>query len=247
MRTGNKLFVVLLSLFVYLAPFAASSETRIGSSVESRVTLAFKVNNEAAQALLPAGWKLLTLPKGPFAGANLITVFIDKHLYTDAEGKPLTPHASRTVGLVSYGVKEGVKGARLFLTHAYETKPVVDPYGNSHAASITRSAALQGDDNGRQHSERWRITPDSGGEMALDLSYQSMKPNWVSSMAKPYSNKNPEFYRIYNYQQLAELLMSKAMQKELNGSVSLKMNIPELENLFDGSENLVVQNQWNGQ
>ncbi len=222
----------------FILPFEAFSETKLGSSVESRVTLAFKVNDAAAQAMLPDGWKLLTLPKGPFAGANLLVVFIDKHLYADAEGKPLDPHDSRTVGTVSYGVKEGIKGARLFLTSAYETAPVLDPYGNSALASITRKASIDGDDNRRLYQENWRLQPASGGELTIDLSYQSGKPKWITASAKPYSNKNPEFYRIYNYQQLAELVSSKALGKPVNGSFSFDSTIPELAELFDGSEEL---------
>ncbi len=232
-------FLCLTLAVGFIFPLEAFSETKLGSSVESRVTLAFKVNDEAAQALLPDGWKLLTLPKGPFAGANLLTAFIDKHLSTNADGKPVNPHASRTVAIVNYAVKEGVKGARLFVTYTYETPPLVNPYGNSIAASITRKASLDSGDEKRRYGETWRLAPESGGELTLELSYQSAKPNWISSKAKPYSNKNPEFYRIYDYQQLAELLKSTAMQKELSGDITFKTDIGQLRNLFDGTESLV--------
>lgn len=239
MRVIVRHAVGLLLTITLVIPLEAFSEAKVGSSVESRVTLAFKVNDEAAQALLPDGWRLLTLPKGPFAGANLLTAFIDKQLATNADGKPLNPHASRTVAVVNYAVKEGVKGARLFVTYTFESPPLVNPYGNSIAASITRKASLDSGDEKRTYSETWRLAPESGGELTLELSYQSARPNWISSKAKPYSNKNPEFYRIYDYQQLAELLQSTAMQKELNGEITLKTDIGQLKNLFDGTESLV--------
>lgn len=223
-----------------LNPSTSLSETLQGSSVESRITLAFNVNAEAAQAMLPDGWTLLTLPKGPFAGANLLTVFIDKHLYSDADGNPLTPHASKTVGIVSYGVKKGIQGARLFLTHTYETPPVINPYGNSQQAGILRQAALddQGNDP-RLYRESWQIAPDSGGSMTLNLSYRSARPAWTSATAQPFSAQKLDFYRIYRYQQLGELLMSNNMGKPLKGEVSFQSDIAELADIFDGNQTLV--------
>ncbi|MCP4075890.1 MAG: hypothetical protein GY744_06885 [Gammaproteobacteria bacterium] len=240
MIKATKYIIILLISGLFFIPSIVNAETLVGTSVESRVALAFKVNDQAAQALLPDGWKLLTLPKGPFAGANMLTVFIDKHLYSDAEGKPLKPHASRTVGIVNYGIKKGVKGARLFLTLAYETPPVINPYSNSFSASITRNASMDGsENNGKNYTESWSVKPASGGELTLELSYQSIKPGWKSSKAMPFSNKKPDFYRIYTYEQLGELVMSKAMGKNLNGKISFKSNIPELSRMLDGTQSIV--------
>ena len=69
--------LLLLAVFVSVP---VTAEIAVGSNIDSRVVLAYKVNDAAAQALLPEGWKLLTLPKGPLAGANLLVAFIDRHL-----------------------------------------------------------------------------------------------------------------------------------------------------------------------
>lgn len=235
-----KYLTVLLFSFIYFLPTTAYSESLVGSSVESRVTLAFKVQDQAAQTLLPEGWKLLSLPKGPIAGANLLVAFIDKHLARDAEGKPLNPPASRTVAVVVYGVKKGVKGPRMFVATTYETPPVVDPYSNSVSANIARLASVDGvAGQPKMYRESWTVNPTTGGELSLELMYKSTKPGWKTSKAMPYSNKKPDFYRIYKYDQLAELVMSKAMKKEINGDISFKSSIPELSGMMDGSESLV--------
>jgi len=229
-----------LIALAFAMPLTINAETPMGSTVESRVALAFKVNDQAAQAMLPDGWKLLTLPKGPLAGANTLVAFIDKHLSLDANGKPLKPYSSRTVALVNYGVKKGVKGARTFITKVYETPPVVNPYGNSISAAISRTTSLSSSFNGPKiQKEVWSIKTETGGEINLSLSYQPGKPGWKSSKTTPYSNVNPDFYRIYKYEQLADLAMSKAIGRELKGEVSFKSNASEIARAFDGSENLV--------
>ncbi len=239
--TKLKRFMFLpLIILAFTIPSIVNAETQIGSTVESRVALAFKVNDQAAQVMLPDGWKLLTLPKGPLAGANALVAFIDKHLALDANGKPLTPHSSRAVALVNYGVKKGVKGVRTFITRVYETPPAVNPYGNSISANISRNASLSGPSSGPKiQQEVWSVKPETGGEINLSLSYQTGKPGWKSSKTTPYSNVNPNFYRIYKYQQLADLAMSSAIGRELKGEVSFKSSVAELAGVFNGSESLV--------
>lgn len=229
-------YILILFTLGFIIPSIANAEIPVGSTVESRMLLAFKVNDQAAQALLPEDWRLLTLPKGPLAGANLLVVFIDKHLSRGPDGKPLDPYSSRTVAIVNYGVKAGVKGARMFVTQVYETPPVVNPYENSITATISRSASV---DDAKNHKETWSIKPETGGEINFSLSYQSGKPGWKADVATPYSNKKPDFHRIYKYEQVADLLMSKALGKELTGEISFQSSVPEMAGMFDKNEQLI--------
>lgn len=228
---------LLLSVFLSVP---ATAETAVGSNIDSRVVLAYKVNDAAAQAMLPEGWKLLTLPNGPFAGANLLIAFIDRHLDLDPEGKPLDPFAGRSVAILNYGTKPDVSGVRFFVTRVYETPPVANSYGNGVAAGISRNSSVTGRAEGvRQQEELWSVRPDSGGEISLALSYQSGRATWSKSEVMPYSNVTPDFHRIYRYQQLADLAMSAPMGKALNGDISFTSSVPELSGMFDGNEALV--------
>ena len=49
----------------------AQAETLVEDSLFFRIYLAFSVDQNAAQAWLPAPWKAVSVPKGPFKGANL--------------------------------------------------------------------------------------------------------------------------------------------------------------------------------
>jgi len=57
--------------------------------------------------------------------------------------------------------------------------------------------------------------------------------------SRPFSSVNPDFFRIYRYDQLAGLAMNSAMGIALDGTVSFSSSDPDLGELFDGSEALV--------
>ena len=52
----------------------AQAETLVESSLFFRIYVAFSVDQKVAQAWLPAPWKAVSLPKGPFKGANLYVI-----------------------------------------------------------------------------------------------------------------------------------------------------------------------------
>lgn len=215
---------------------AASAETPVGSNIESRVVLAFKVDDAAADALVPDGWKALTLPQGPFAGANLIVLLADRHLGLDPEGNPIDPFASRYAALVAYGVSPEVQGPRMFVARTYETPPLQGVYGNEVSASISREATLAGEGSGpRQVGEGWRIEAENGDRFSVQLSYSQGRPGWSSGEATPYSAETPDFHRIYRYDQLADLAMSAGVGRPLDGEITVEANVPPL---LDGTQEL---------
>ncbi|SDZ32482.1 hypothetical protein SAMN05444004_110105 [Jannaschia faecimaris] len=233
-------FAVFLAL-VSIASFPAAAETNVGSNIDSRVVLAFKANDDAIEAMLPDGWRVITLPKGPLAGSNLLVAFIDRHLALDPENQPLEPYETRSVAILAHGVKPGEDGAHMFVLRVYETPPVASSYGNGVAASIGRvktSVAPIG--SARTHRETWRVDPETGGELSLILSYRSGRPSWSSAEARPYSAVDPDFHRIYRYDQLADLVMSVALERQLDGNIFVRSSIPELADIFDGNETLMA-------
>lgn len=237
-RPVKALFTVIAGL---LTAAAIHAETFVGATVESRVMLGFKVDDAAAQAWLPDGWKLITLPKGPVAGANLLVVFMDRHLVLDAEGKPAAAPQDRAAAMLSYAVNPDEKGPRTFITRVFETPPVVNTYSNSVAAVVSRSQSSEGTGAaGATRQESWTVAAEGGGEMRLDLNYQAGTPIWIAeTTALPYSAAEPEFHRIYRYGQLVDLAMNTKIGKPLKGDIAFTSSIPDLAAMFDGSETLV--------
>lgn len=201
------------------------AETPLRSTIESRLLLGFKADDAAAAAFLPEGWTPLTLPQGPLAGANLLIAFMDRHLILDAEGKPDDPRANRTVALLSYGVNPEVKGPRAFITRVYETPPLVDPYGNSVPADITREQSSMGSGaTPGSRSDAWRIETSSG-TLEIALSYTAGPTIWSEGQeSRPYSSVRPEYFEIYRYDQLVQI--AGAPQIEVSATM------PELTGLL---------------
>lgn len=218
----------------------AQAETLVGSNVDSRVTLAFKVPDAAAQAWLPEGWTLKPVAaEGPLAGSNLLVLFIDRHLNLDPEGKPAAQSTFRAFALVSPGGRG--EETRLFVTRVFITDVAVNPYKNSIQAAITRRAALESRGNdAAQGREEWLVDDGAGGTIAFRMSYHGAAPGWSEREAMPYSNVEPDFHRIYRYQQVAALVRSVPAGVDRLDDYAFTTSVEELAAMFDGSEELVA-------
>jgi len=70
---------ILLIAILFLVPaMQAQAETLHESAMYYRIYVAFSVDQKAVQAWLPTSWNAVSVPKGPFKGANLYVVFNDK-------------------------------------------------------------------------------------------------------------------------------------------------------------------------
>jgi len=239
---SRSLKTAAMAMVACLGAGAVLAETLVGSTVESRVLLGFKVDDAAAQSLLPEGWTLLTLPKGPVAGANVLIALMDRHVVLDGEGKPAAAPQNRAAALLSYAINPDVPGVRTFITKVYETPPLLNSFGNAVAAEVRHSAASDATGaEGAMRSESWSIRPEGGGEISLELNYQAGVPVWVpETQSQPYSAANPDFSQIYRYAQLVDLAMNTQIGKPLNGEVSFSASDPALGDMFDGSEELIT-------
>ena len=92
---------------------------------------------------------------------------------------------------------------------------------------------------GRDSSDQWAIVAE-GGEINLMLTYTTGKRSWSPGESTPYSAANPDFYRIYRYRQLVDLVMSEALGKPMTATFMLFSTIPELSGILGGSEKVVA-------
>jgi hypothetical protein len=166
----RRLALALIAATVGLAgPGATRAETFVGSNIDSRIVVAYTAPAEAAQAWLPADWTAASLPKGPLAGANLLVIFIDRHVNLDPEGKPTDPAVYSGVALVNPGTRGDE--FRLFVTRVYLTEPSVDPYSNTLPAQVTRKATRLVNGSDVRGSEDWTVAIEASGAIDLRLGY----------------------------------------------------------------------------
>ncbi|NND90485.1 MAG: hypothetical protein HKN42_06445 [Granulosicoccus sp.] len=240
---SRKSWVAIICVTSFLTVSGAvHAERLVSTTIENRVVLGFQVDDAALEQWLPDEWSPVTLSQGPVAGSNLLVALMDRLLILDAEGNPASDQANRAAAFVSYARKEGIPGVRAFITRVFETAPLTDPYGNSVTAQVAHTAESAGGiGENRVISESWVIRPDGGGELSFDLSYEPGNRVWTKGAeTRPYSAVEPEFHRIYRYDQLSELAMSRQNGKMLAGSAEFESSIPEFQSLFDGSEVLAA-------
>ena len=221
---------VLISAFLlFQGGIVTAEEQYVGKLIESRLAIAIAAGEAGAQALIPEGYKLLTLPKGPLAGANTILILMDKQYENNDAGDPIRSQSARAVAVANYGIQPG-QPPKLFVTKVYETEPMGDSYGNSQLAEIERTVTIKQRSGLNARSESWSVIPSEDGSSSLDIavSYEEGRSGWSSGEFIANSNVNEGFSRIYRYDRIEELLSSKAMGKPLNGDVSVNSTLADL-------------------
>ncbi|MGG7643706.1 hypothetical protein ACQ5SP_02710 [Rhodovulum sp. YNF3179] len=234
--------VVLLAVVILGTSWsAARAETFAGTNVDSRVIVGVKADAAAVQAFMPDGWAPIGFPRGPLKDANLLVSFVDGMLMLDAQGKALDPASRRAVVFLGLGKQVDGDGVRIFVLRTYSTEPPgTDPYGVNVPADVSRTTSISGPANGGRTSlDSWKLTL---GDDALEMTLNHTTGNrvWSASEAKSFSAANPDFYRIYRYDSLTDVVMSGAMGKPLTGTYALSISIADLAAIFDGSEETVA-------
>ncbi|MDQ2091540.1 hypothetical protein [Marimonas arenosa] len=239
-RVQQKILTGLVTGFFALAAIATglAAQTLEGSNIDSRVLVGFEVDAEDVQSRLPEGWTSVSFPNGALKGANLLMIFEDRVLGRDAEGKPLDLFTHR--GLAFLGLAKQGDSVRLYILRLYTTNPDYDPYRNASVADISRMSSTSGPSNaGRDRSENWSVALGDGTKLEMTLTFTSGRPVWQNAKTRMFSNADPTVSRIFEYDQLMDVVMSTGLGKPLSGTMNLTSDIAELADIFDGNEKMV--------
>jgi len=244
MRHYMNLLVLFLIGIICVGSMAftslAQAETLDESSLFSRVYMAFSVDQKAAQAWLPAPWKVVSAPSGPFKGANLSVVFDDKFIVQDGEGKPYLGGGESfcLAALVSSGKNEKTGEIRIFITRVYW--PYDDPsvYKNAVKTTVSREATIKASISGTG-SEAWKVQDSAGGIMEFRMDYQrGISRRWKREF-EGYSSVDPNIHTIYRDDYAGDVVKSIPAGIDRVKNFKFRVTIPELRKMFDGSEKLV--------
>jgi hypothetical protein len=243
MKLSRRGFSLLCLAFIAASALAAQpvrAETLDSTNADNRVLLAFDLPDAALAELIPEGWISAPFGGGPFAGADMLMVFVDSHLVVDPEGKPKYGGRYRALALAAPAKAQGSDETLILVTHVYVSDASINPYKNSVGARVTREVVSTGTGaDPAMVRQSWSVAPETGGAVALSLAYREGMPGRSQGAPHIHSAVEPDFYRIYRYDQFADLVMSGPNKVDRVESLALDITIPELGTLFDGSETLV--------
>ena len=88
--------------------------------------------------------------------------------------------------------------------------------------------------------ETWDIRGDDSNTLQVELQFTRGVLARGMGEAKLYSGAKPDFYRIYKFEQAADVVRSTATGIDRVSKFSFKASGPKLAPLFDGSQQLIA-------
>ncbi|MBV8131657.1 MAG: hypothetical protein JO282_03975 [Alphaproteobacteria bacterium] len=194
----------------------------------------------AAQKLLPEGWQVSPPSTGSSKDANLTVIFIDELAVQNPDGTP--GELFRIAGIGVPAKKKGTDATVGMVGPGLVSNPsyAPGPYGTAAAANATVDRHVHTDAAGKSTvEESWEFKGDGGDAIQLQLQYISGVPVRSKGEVTPHSAVKPDFYRIYRFEQAADVVRSSATGTDRTLKYLFKATGPKLSLLFDGSEQLI--------
>jgi hypothetical protein len=218
------------------------AETFVQSTVETRLMVALRVGPAAVQKLVPPPWQVMPIPGGPLKEANLFVVFIDSFLVQDAQGKPDMGGINRVVpfAVSAKHTQTGEIATVIIGGFIANMNDVPGPYKKYVGATIRREQTYKmANLESGVGEDFWEVRDTRGGVIELRVQYQRALPLRAKAEQKIYSAAEPSFFRIYRVDTATDIIKSVPTGIDRVKNYQFRIAVPELKNLFDGSEQLV--------
>lgn len=235
----HKILTTLIATIAVFISYNASAETLDSTIADTRTLAAFQVSDVALQDWLPEGHESNPYGGGSFEGANILMMFIDRMLHQDAEGGPKNGGAYRMMALIVPGKNTATGEKATFISRVYSPSEGAGPYKTSVQAVVSHSLSLSGigtEPLSGRHD--WTVSHD-GGEIAIGFDYSAAVPGRKTGESILSTPADASVARIYRYDQLTDVVLSQAKGLDRTSNVTVNVSIPELTQMFDGSEVLI--------
>ena len=233
----NLLFALLM---LAAAPAIAEDNLKLFSSdINVRTGLTFKVADTVVQKMLPSGWELNSPTAGPAKGFNLGITLIDYVMVQDPEGKPLP---LRNIIVLNIPAKRaGTSDAVTMVFGGFIAQAgVPGAYSVYKPANITVDRRARAEPDGKSMvNETWQAKADDGSMLDIQIEFERGVPARSKVEAKVHSAAKPNFYRIYRFEQAADVARSTAAGIDRVSKFSFKATGPTFAPIFDGTEQLI--------
>jgi hypothetical protein len=232
--------LLVAALAFAVAPAAAQDKEKLSATdLSVRTALTFKAPAAAVQKLLPPGFELNSPAAGPTKGFNFGITLIDYLMVQDPEGKALPPRTTIAMNIPAKKTATGESVGVVF-NGLIDQAAVPGPYGVFGAAKLTVDRRSQTDADGKSIiDETWQAKADDGSMLEVQLQFARGVPARGKVEAKLHSGGKPEFYRIYKFDQAADLVRSTATGIDRVNKFLIKATGPRFAPLFNGTEELI--------
>lgn len=233
-------FIGIFCIASVAVPTLVQGETLVESNLLFRIYLAYKVDEAAAQAWLPAPWKLASIPKGPFKDSNLWIILDDRFLNQDAEGKPTMGGTIRLLAPVVFGKNPQTGAFSSFVASVYSPLEDSGRFKNNVKSTVSREATRKGANfEPGAGTEVWKVQDSAGGILEFQMEYQLAAPKRVTKTIKPRSNVEPDLFCVFKDDSATDVVKSIPAGIDRVKNYKLNVTISELSKLFNGSEQLI--------
>ena len=218
----------------------AQAETLVESTTFFRIGVGLSVDQKAVQAWVPAPWKVVSLPKGPFKGTNVFVLFTDWFIIQDGEGKPVHGGTLCCASLVAYAKNPQTGELGPFVLRVYAPYDDSGPYKNTVKARVSREATNKGatSESGTS-SEVWKVQDSAGGILEFRMDYKRAVPKRYKKEFKVRSAVEPDILFNCRDDRTSDYVKSIPAGIDRVKNYKFKVTMSELSKMFDGSEQLV--------
>ena len=234
----RKLLVAMLVLTASPA-LAQDKEKLFVNDLSIRTAFTFKMPDAVVQKLLPPGFEVNSPTAGPARGSNLGMTLIDYVTVQDPEGKPLPTRTTVAMNIPSKVTATGQAVGMVFNGFIGQGG-APGPYFNFGAAKISIDRHARTDADGKALvDESWEVKAEDGSAVTIALQYTRAVPTRGKVEAKLHSAAKPDFWRIYRFEQAADVVRSVSTGVDRVSKASFNATGPKLSSLFDGSQQLI--------
>ncbi len=216
-------------------------QSLLNSTIDTKIQVRLRVDPAGLQGRLSSPWQVAPVTEGVHQGTNLMVIFNDVLLRQDAEGNAAPDAVNRFVGFLIPAVRPQTKEATTFMLRIFAAHPESIPgrYKNSLAATVRREHAVAGTDLQTVCTERFDFAVAGGGAVELRLQYHRGIPSRVAWPTNLRSTADPAILRVYRSEALIDVVKSVPAGIDRVQHYQLRVTVPELHDLFDGTERLV--------
>jgi len=214
----------------------AIKERLVGSNVDVRTVLHFKLPVETVKTLLPVDWEADPPTSGHAVGANLRLTLIDPVAAFDAQGVPRPTVCFMHCGIPARSLSTPARGLMLFTGLSPRG---AGPYGTNLTAIARVERRTLCDSNRSLVDESWAFAAAGAESVSVRLAFERAEAARETGSIHVYSRVTPRFCRIYRYDQLVDIAHGGSAEHQRLQRFELEASGEPFGHLFDGQEQLV--------